>query len=41
MSEWELRVSHRELQRTHVVGVDVSRVGKCGRGAKLLGSSPR
>lgn len=41
MSEWELRVSQREIQRMHVVRLTIEERETVGRGAKLLGISPR
>ena len=41
MREWELRVSQKELQRMHVVGLTLEGRESVGRGAKLLGISPR
>ena len=41
MSEWELRVSQREIQRMHVVRLTIEGRETVGRGAKLLGISPR
>jgi transposase len=41
MSEWELRVSQKQLHRMHVVGLTVEGRETVGRGAKLLGISPR
>ena len=41
MKEWELRVSQRELQRIHVVGLTIEGRESVGRGAKLLGISAR
>jgi transposase len=41
MSGWELRVSQREMQRIHVVGLTLEGRGTVGRGAKLLGISVR
>lgn len=41
MSEWELRVSQRELHRMHVVRLTLEGRESVGRGAKLLGISPR
>jgi hypothetical protein len=35
MSGWELRVSQREMQRIHVVGLTLEGRGTVGRGAKL------
>src|SRR5687767_10563801 len=41
MSEWELRVSQREIHRMHVVGLTSEGRETVGRGAKLLGISVR
>lgn len=41
MSEWELRVSQREIDRMHVVGLTIEGRETVGRGAKLLGISVR
>ena len=41
MSDWELRVSQRELHRIHVVGLTIEGRESVGRGAKLLGISVR
>ena len=41
MSEWELRVSQREFHRMHVVRLTIEGRERVGRGAKLLGISPR
>ena len=41
MSEWELRVSQREIHRMHVVRLTVEGRETVGRAAKLLGISPR
>jgi Helix-turn-helix domain len=41
MSEWELRVSQREMHRMHVVRLTIEGRETVGRGAKLLGISPR
>lgn len=41
MSEWELRVSQRELHRMHVVRLTLEGRESVGRGAKLLGISAR
>src|SRR5687768_12482543 len=41
MSEWELRVSQRELHRMHVVRLTMEGRETVGRGAKLLGISVR
>jgi transposase len=41
MSERELRVSQREIHRMHVVGLVIEGRETVGRGAKLLGISPR
>jgi transposase len=41
MSEWELRVSQREVHRMHVVGLIIEGRETVGRGAKLLGISVR
>lgn len=41
MSEWELRVSQREIHRMHVVRLTIEGRETVGRGAKLLGISPR
>lgn len=41
MSEWELRVSQKEVHRMHVVRLTVEGRETVGRGAKLLGISPR
>jgi hypothetical protein len=41
MSERELRVSERELHRMHVVRLTIDGRQSVGRGAKLLGISPR
>lgn len=41
MSEWELRVSQREIHRMHVVGLTIEGRETVGRGAKLLGISVR
>jgi len=41
MSEWELRVSQREIQRMHVVRLTIEGRETVGKGAKLLGISPR
>jgi transposase len=41
MSEWELRVSQREMHRMYVVRLTVEGQETVGRGAKLLGVSPR
>ena len=39
--DWELRVSQRELHRLHVVRLTLEGRESVGRGAKLLGISPR
>jgi transposase len=41
MSEWELTVSQRQLQRMHVVRLTMEGRETVGRAAKLLGISPR
>jgi len=41
MREWELRVSQREIHRIHVVRLTIEGRETVGRGAKLLGISPR
>ena len=41
MSDWELRVSQRELHWLHVVRLTLEGRESVGRGAKLLGISPR
>jgi hypothetical protein len=41
MSEWEIRVSQRELQRLHVVRLTLEGRESVGKGAKLLGISAR
>lgn len=41
MSEWELRVSQKEMHRIHVVRLTIEGRETVGRGAKLLGISPR
>jgi hypothetical protein len=41
MSEWELRVSQKEIHRMHVVRLTMEGRETVGRGAKLLGISPR
>src|SRR5215470_1466998 len=41
MSEWELKVSQREIHRMHVVRLTIDGRETVGRGAKLLGISPR
>ena len=41
MSEWELRVSQREIQRMDVVRLTLEGRETVGRAAKLLGISPR
>ena len=41
MSEWELRVSQKEMHRMHVVRLTMEGRETVGRGAKLLGISPR
>lgn len=41
MSEWELRVSQRELHRLHVVRLTLEGRESVGKGAKLLGISAR
>jgi transposase InsO family protein len=41
MNEWELRVSQREIHRMHVVRLIIEGRETVGRGAKLLGISPR
>src|SRR5215210_2168799 len=41
MSEWELRVSQKELHRMHVVGLSIEGRETVARAAKLLGISPR
>lgn len=41
MSEWELRVSQRELHRMHVVRLTLEGRESVGRGGKLLGISSR
>jgi transposase len=41
MSEWELRVSQREIHRMHVVRLTIEGRETVGSGAKLLGISPR
>jgi transposase InsO family protein len=41
MREWELRVSQREIHRMHVVRLTIEGRETVGRGAKLLGISPR
>lgn len=41
MSEWEMRVSQRELHRLHVVRLTLEGRESVGKGAKLLGISAR
>jgi hypothetical protein len=41
MSDWELRVSQRELHRMHVVRFTIEGQESVGREAKLLGISAR
>jgi transposase InsO family protein len=41
MSEWELRVSQKEIHRMHVVRLTIEGRETVGGGAKLLGISPR
>lgn len=41
MSDWEMRVSQRELHRIHVVRLTLEGRESVGRGAKLLGISAR
>lgn len=41
MSEWELRVSQREIHRMHVVRLTMEGRETVGRAARLLGISPR
>jgi transposase-like protein len=41
MSDWELRVSQRELHRLHIVRLTLEGRESVGRGAKLLGISAR
>jgi hypothetical protein len=41
MSEWEMRVSQRELHRLHVVRLTLEGRESAGKGAKLLGISAR
>lgn len=41
MSEWEMRVSQRELHRVHVVRLTLEGRESVGKGAKLLGISAR
>jgi hypothetical protein len=41
MSEWELRVSQKELHRLHVIRLTLEGRESVGRGAKLLGISAR
>jgi hypothetical protein len=41
MRELELRVSQKEIHRTHVVRLTIEGRETVGRGAKLLGISPR
>ena len=41
MSDWELRVSQRDLHRLHIVRLTLEGRESVGRGAKLLGVSPR
>jgi len=41
MSEWELKVSQREIHRMHVVRLTIDGRETVGRGAKLLGISVR
>ena len=41
MSEWELRVSQREIHRMHVVRLTIEGRETVGRGGKLLGISVR
>ena len=41
MSEWELRVSQKELHRMHVVRLTMEGRETVGRGARLLGISAR
>lgn len=41
MKGWELRVSQKELQRMHVVGLSLEGRQSVGEGAKLLGISER
>jgi transposase InsO family protein len=41
MSEWELRVSQKDVHRMHVVGLTVEGRETVGGAAKLLGISPR
>lgn len=39
MSEWELRVSQREIHRMHVVGLSIEGRETVGRGASEEGQS--
>lgn len=41
MSEWELRVSQKDVHRMHVVRLTIEGRETVGRGARLLGISPR
>jgi transposase InsO family protein len=41
MSEWELRVSQKDVHRMHVVGLTIEGRETVGRAARLLGISPR
>lgn len=41
MRKWELRVSQREIHRIHVIRLTIEGRETVGRGAKLLGISPR
>src|SRR5215470_5045414 len=41
MSDWELRVSQKEIHWLHVVRLTIEGRKQFGRGAKLLGISPR
>ncbi len=41
MSEWELRVSQKEIHRMQVVGLTIEGRETVGRGARLFGISAR
>ena len=41
MSEWELRVSQKEIHRMQVVGLTIEGRETVGRGARLFGISTR
>ena len=41
MSEWELRVSQKDVHRMHVIRLTIEERETVGTAAKLLGISPR